>query len=166
MRFVLVLLICHQVGHDSNLASTVINVEQVSSELFLAARAVVESSCLLKTPWNDFTSDAVCAGICTPAVCLQASWLCWHVFPVICHLCLLWQACYQCLMAGRAQWQQSPVTDSLASAGVPGGPCPWPGLGFPFATPLSCAAHLAAAILPSAVCPPAKAFPWSCSAVF
>lgn len=73
MRFVLVLLICHQVGHDSNLASSVINVEQVSSGLFIAARAVVESSCLLKTPWNDFTSEAVCGGICAPAVCLQAS---------------------------------------------------------------------------------------------
>lgn len=59
--------------------------EQAFGRLFLAVRAVVESSRLLKMPWSDFTGDIVCGGIRAPAVCLQASWLCWHVFPAICH---------------------------------------------------------------------------------
>lgn len=47
--------------------------ERAFGGLFLAAGAVVESLQLLKMPWNDFTSDIVCGGICAPAVCLQAS---------------------------------------------------------------------------------------------
>lgn len=89
--------------------------EQVSSGLFLAARAVVESVRLLKMPWNDFTSDSVCGGICAPAVCLQAGWLCWHVFPEICHLCLPPGMAVTGVLSvsdgrgwGRGRWQQQP----------------------------------------------------------
>lgn len=98
--------------------------EQVFSGLFLAVRAVVESLQLLKMPWKDFTSDTVCGGICAPAVCLQASWLCWHVFPVICHLWL--PLCDACDRRAISVWWErvnegvsdssSLITDSLGSA--------------------------------------------------
>lgn len=118
--------------------------EQVSSGLFLAARAVAESLRLLKMPWNDFTSDSVCGGICAPAVCLQASWLCWHVFPVICHPCLpLGDGCdrraisvwWQPGREGRVSDSSSLVTDSLGNAEMAAGPWPWLVFDFGFATP-------------------------------
>lgn len=100
--------------------------EQVFSGLFLAIRAVVESLRLLKMPWNDFTSDTVCGGICTPAVCLQASWLCWHVFPVICHLWL--PLCDGCDRHAISVWWErlnegvsdsiSLITDSLGNTEI------------------------------------------------
>lgn len=100
--------------------------KQVFSGLFLAIRAVVESLRLLKMPWNDFTSDTVCGGICAPAVCLQASWLCWHVFPVICHLWL--PLCDGCDRRAISVWWErvnegvsdssSLITDSLGNTEI------------------------------------------------
>lgn len=111
-------------------------------------------------PWNDFTGDSVCGGICAPAVCLRASWLCWHVFPVICHPCLppgdgcdspaisvWWQP------AGRGNWQQQPPHWQLGKGwGGRGGPWSSLGFGFSFATPCSPPGWCCS---PCQLCPPA-----------
>lgn len=118
--------------------------EQVFSGLFLAIRAVVESLRLLKMPWNDFTSDTVCGGICAPAVCLQASWLCWHVFPVICQLWL--PLCDGCDRRAISVWWEgvnegvsdssSLLTDSLGNTGIAEGTLAFAGTCFfPYPVP-------------------------------
>lgn len=111
MRFVLLLLICHQAGHDSNLAHAVIDAGASLQRVIFSNQSCCWERAIAKNVLEWFHSDTVCAGICAPAVCLQASWVCWHVFPVICHLCLRAAMAVTAVLsvsAGeRGEWQHS-----------------------------------------------------------
>lgn len=156
MRFVLVLLICHQVGHDSNLASAVINAGASLQRAIFSSQGCCWELALAKNAlewfhrryclWWNLRTSCLSSGqliVLTRIPCDLSS------LPPA--LRWLWQACYQCLMAGSeggVSDSSSLTADSLGNAEIAGRTLAFVMFDFfSFATP-SHAAHLAAAVLP------------------
>ena len=114
MRFVLVLLICHQVGHDSNLASAVINAGASLQWAIFSSRGCCWELAIAKNALEWF-HKRYCLWWNLRTSCLSSGQLI-VLTRIPCDLSSptpalrwLWQACYQCLMAESewgGKWQQ------------------------------------------------------------
>lgn len=160
MRFVLVLLICHQVGHDSNLASAVINAGASLQRAIFSSQGCCWELALAKNAlewfhrryclWWNLRTSCLSSGqliVLTRIPCDLSS------LPPA--LRWLWQACYQCLMAGSEGGvgdSSSLTADSLGNAEIAGRTLAFVMFDFFLCHPVSCS--------PPRCCRP----PWELSA--
>lgn len=156
MRFVLVLLICHQVGHDSNLASAVINAGTSLQRAIFSSQGCCWELAIAKNALEGF-HKRYCLWWNLRTSCLSSGQLI-VLTHIPCDLSsltpalrCLWQACYQCLM-GESEWGgEVTAAASLLTAWEAlrwqRGLCPLPRSDFSFTTP-SPEGHLVAAIFP------------------
>lgn len=116
MRFVLVFLLCHQVGHDSNLASAVINAGTSLQLAIFSSQGCCWELAIAKNALEGF-HKRYCLWWNLRTSCLSSGQLI-VLTRIPCDLSsltpalrCLWQACYQCLMGESewgGKWQQQP----------------------------------------------------------